>query len=114
MTGPGPVEYAPFPTDPEAIKADIAVRREAIRIMFAEITALKQHLGRALGPEAFLEYLSAESADGADAMGVASARSRDHQDRSEWTLRDWLERDGEWRDYLAKAGWKGPDAQRPA
>lgn len=105
----GPVEYAPFPTEPAVIKADIEVRRQAIRIMFAEITALKQHLARALGPEAYLEYMAAEAADErSNAVGAVNAH-QPVQDRSDWTLNDYLESDGEWREYLAKAGWKGPD-----
>lgn len=104
----GPVEYAPFPTDPGQIKRDVAVRREAIRIMFAEITALKQHLARALGPEAYLEWLAEEAADDrSNAMGVAN-HATGHEDRAGWGLDDWLERDQEWRAYLAKNGWTGP------
>lgn len=108
----GPVDYAPFPTDPTQIKADIEVRREAIRIMFAEITALKQHLARALGPEPYLEYMAFEAAsERTNAMGVAN-HHQSVEDRSDWTLKDYLDNDGEWKQYLAKAGWKGPDGER--
>lgn len=101
--------YAPFPTAVPDIKRDIALRREAIRIMFAEITALKQHLAKALGPEGFLAWMAEEAAEGADdALGVVRDRQAPTaQDRSGWKLHDYLEKDDEWREYLRKGGWNG-------
>jgi hypothetical protein len=74
MTG---IQGDEVPTDPETIKEHIKVRRQAVRIMLAEITVLSERLRKTVGPVEWLKYMSAESeAAGADIFGVAKERAQ--------------------------------------
>lgn len=94
-------EYKQFPTDIEEIKKDIELRQQAIRIMFAEITALQQHLAKALGPQGWLEYQASRPKP--DILSeVKKHEEPTAEDRSQWQLNDYLENDTEWQGYLKK------------
>lgn len=98
------MEYGTFPTDPEAIKQAIKVRRQAIRIMFAEITSLTQALMKHMGPAEFLMFQAEQKEqEEADMLGVVKEHEEPTpEDRSKWELHDYLEHDQEWREYLTK------------
>lgn len=49
-------EYAPFPETVDAIKHDLEIRRQAIRIMMAEVSALQAHLKTKMAPLEWLNY----------------------------------------------------------
>ena len=49
-------EYAPFPESVDDIKHDLEIRRQAIRIMMAEVSALQSHLRKKMTPLEWLNY----------------------------------------------------------
>lgn len=51
-------EYAPFPEAVDDIRHDLEIRRQAIRIMMAEISALQSHLRKRMTPLEWLQYQS--------------------------------------------------------
>lgn len=91
-------QYATFPTEPEAIKRDIKLRREAVRMCMAEITALLQQLRNTVTPVEYLKYQSetAEEAE-ADIMGVAKEKAAAPDDPE----------DAEWQEYLKRGKASG-------
>jgi hypothetical protein len=93
-------QYATFPTDPEAIKRDVKLRREAVRMCMAEITALLQQLRKVITPAEYLKYQSETFGEAeADMMGVAKekAAAPDPDDPE----------DAEWQEYLKKGNASG-------
>jgi hypothetical protein len=72
------VQWAQFPTDPASIKRDINVRRQAIRIMLAEIAALQEHLKQKMTPVDYLRYQAEEAKKAeADILGVVKEKRTD-------------------------------------
>jgi hypothetical protein len=51
------------PTDPEMIKAHMDARRQAVRILLAELTMLSERLRNIIGPAAWLEYMGKSNSD---------------------------------------------------
>lgn len=68
---------ADLPTNPEDIKKAIDVRRQATRIMMAEITVLSELLRKTIGPVEWLRYMSETvQSGGSDIFGVARERQQ--------------------------------------
>lgn len=81
------VQWAEFPTDTEQIKKAIRLRRRAIGIMLAEMTALQQHLRQNIGTSEWLQF-QAEEKQAADADIMGSARDSQQQKESNEDGRD--------------------------
>lgn len=62
------VQWADFPTDVDEIKKHLNLRRQAMRIMLAEIAALNQSLQSRIGPAEWLLF-QAEQKAAFDEMG---------------------------------------------
>ena len=70
-------EGADLPTNPEDMKKAIDVRRQAIRIMFAEISVLSEGLRNIVGPVEWLRYMGDSVQSGeSDIFGVARERQQ--------------------------------------
>jgi hypothetical protein len=64
-----------MPTDPEEIKKAMDVRRQAVRIMLAELTMLSERLRKVIGPGDWLQYTASQTEEsGSDIFGVARER----------------------------------------
>jgi hypothetical protein len=69
-----------MPTDPEEIKKAMAVRRQAVRIMLAELTMLSERLRKVMGPAAWLQWTASQTeASESDIFGVAKERQAPEQ-----------------------------------
>ena len=70
-------EGADLPTNPVDIKKAIDVRRQATRIMMAEITVLSELLRKTIGPVEWLKYMQETVQSGeSDIFGVARERQQ--------------------------------------
>ena len=70
-------EGADLPTNPVDIKKAIDVRRQATRIMMAEITVLSELLRKIIGPVEWLKYMQETVQSGeSDIFGVARERQQ--------------------------------------
>lgn len=68
-------EGADLPTDPADMKKAIEVRRQAVRIMMAEISVLSEGLRQIVGPVEWLRYMTESVQSGkSDIFGVARER----------------------------------------
>jgi hypothetical protein len=55
------IQFDELPMEPDAIKAAIRVRREAVAIMLREVSILSENLRKKIGPVAMIQWMATQA-----------------------------------------------------